>query len=142
VAKRNQEVFVCSLNLRNQNEAARRASHKATHQHTKSYNSRLVLRTIYDHGQVSRADVARVTALSRTTVSEVVTDLLAQGLVEEVGFGLSNGGKTPILLQVRDSARCLIGVDLSREEFRGAAREPARRDTARGQPAADGSPRW
>jgi predicted NBD/HSP70 family sugar kinase len=94
------------------------ANGKATHQQTKSYNSRLVLRTIYDHRQISRADVARATSLSRTTVSEVVADLLTQGLVEEIGFGLSSGGKSPILLQVRDSARSLIGVDLSRDDFR------------------------
>jgi predicted NBD/HSP70 family sugar kinase len=99
--------------------AARAGRHsKATHQETKTYNSRLVLRTIYDHGQISRADVARRTGLSRTTVSELVAELLAQDLVEEIGFGLSNGGKTPILLQVRDASRSLIGVDLSRDEFR------------------------
>jgi len=101
---------------------------KATHQLTKAYNYRLVLRTIYDrglpasrhgHDQISRAEVARVTGLSRTTVSDIVSDLLTQNLVEEVGFGLSSGGKNPILLQVRPDARHLIGIDLSGDEFRG-----------------------
>jgi predicted NBD/HSP70 family sugar kinase len=105
-------------------------SAKATHQDTKAFNSRLVLRAIYDRGlsaptwadghpQISRADIARLTGLSRTTVSEIVSDLLAQDLVEEVGFGLSSGGKNPILLQVRPDARHLIGVDLSGDAFRG-----------------------
>lgn len=95
------------------------ATRKATHQQTKSYNSRLVLRTIYVRGDISRADVARQTGLSRTTVSDVVADLLGQGLVEEVGFGLSNGGKSPILLRIQSNARSLIGIDLSGDEFRG-----------------------
>src|SRR5437870_13748190 len=82
---------------------------KATHQQTKSHNSRLVMRTIYVRGDISRADVARQTSLSRTTVSEVVADLLAQGLVEEVGFGLSNGGTSPFLLRVQANARSLLG---------------------------------
>jgi N-acetylglucosamine repressor len=93
---------------------------KATHQQTKAHNNRLVLRTIYDFGEISRAEVARQTELSRTTVSEVVTDLLQQELVEEIGYGPSSGGKSPILLHVKSNARYLIGVDLSSEEFRAA----------------------
>jgi N-acetylglucosamine repressor len=93
---------------------------KATHQQTKAHNNRLVLQTIYDFGQISRAEVARQTELSRTTVSEVVADLLEQQLVEEIGYGPSSGGKSPILLHVKSNARFLIGVDLSSDEFRGA----------------------
>ena len=49
---------------------------KATRQHTKDHNSRLVLRAIYDRGEVSRADLARLTHLTRTTISEVVGELI------------------------------------------------------------------
>lgn len=93
---------------------------KATHQQTKTYNSQLVLKTIYDHGRISRADVARHTRLTRTTVSSVVADLIEKGLMEEVGHGPSAGGKAPILLSVIDDARHLIGIDLANGEFRGA----------------------
>jgi len=93
---------------------------KATHQQTKAHNNRLVLRTIYDFAEISRAEVARQTELSRTTVSEVVADLLQQALVEEIGYGPSSGGKSPILLHVKSNARYLIGVDLASDEFRGA----------------------
>lgn len=92
---------------------------KATREQTRLYNSRLVLRLIYDHGQISRADVARLTGLTRTTVSEVVEELMREGLVEEVGVGPSAGGKPPILLNVKNNARHLIGVDLASGEFRG-----------------------
>ena len=73
---------------------------KATHQLTKQHNRDLILRTIFAHDSISRAEVARVTHLTRTTVSEVVNGLLAEGLVEEVGRGESIGGKTPILLSI------------------------------------------
>ncbi|MCX7682736.1 MAG: ROK family transcriptional regulator [Anaerolineae bacterium] len=92
---------------------------KATREQTRLYNSRLVLKLIYDHGQISRAEVARLTHLTRTTVSEVVEALIRDGLVEEVGVGPSAGGKPPILLNVKDDARHLIGVDLASGEFRG-----------------------
>src|SRR6478672_6813915 len=60
---------------------------KATQQQTKTYNSQLVLKTIYDRGQISRAEVARLTDLTRTSVSDIVTELQDKGLVEEVGAG-------------------------------------------------------
>jgi predicted NBD/HSP70 family sugar kinase len=93
---------------------------KATHQQTKAYNSQLVLKTIYDHGKISRAELSRLTHLTRTTVSELVTGLMEKGLVEEVGKGASIGGKIPILLSLVDDARHLIGLDLANDELRGA----------------------
>ncbi|HEY6056555.1 MAG TPA: ROK family transcriptional regulator [Candidatus Limnocylindrales bacterium] len=93
---------------------------KATHQATRVHNERLVLGIIYDAGPVSRADVARVTGLTRTTVSQVVDRLLESGFAREVGRGPSTGGKAPILLEVADDARLLVGVDLGETRFHGA----------------------
>ncbi len=93
---------------------------KATHQQTRVYNQQLVLRTIYDHAPVSRADVARLTGLTRTSVSDLVGDLLGTGLAEEIGRGPSSGGKAPILLHVVENSRQLIGIDLGDTVFAGA----------------------
>jgi predicted NBD/HSP70 family sugar kinase len=92
---------------------------KATLRETREHNQRLVLATIYDDGPISRAEVARRTGLTRTTVSAVVESLLADGLAREVGRGPSTGGKAPILVQVPDDARLLVGVDLGDSVFRG-----------------------
>lgn len=81
---------------------------------------RLVLRTIYDHSSISRAEVARRTGLTRTSVSDVVDQLLAGGLAEEVGRGQSTGGKAPILLRVPDEARHLIGIEVGDHSLVGA----------------------
>jgi glucokinase-like ROK family protein len=95
-------------------------SQKATREQTKSHNQRLILKTVYDQTQTSRADIARLTGLTRPTVSTAVAELIEEGLVEEVGQGQSEGGKPPVLLRVIDNSRCLIGVDLANSEFRGA----------------------
>lgn len=92
---------------------------KATHQQTRRANEQLVLRTVYESGPLSRADVARATGLTRTTVSDVVEDLIETGLVVEAGTGPSTGGKAPILLQVPADARHLIGVDVDRDRLSG-----------------------
>jgi N-acetylglucosamine repressor len=93
---------------------------KATHQQTKQHNRDLVLQTIFAHDSISRAEVARVTHLTRTTVSDVVNGLLSEGLVEEVGRGESIGGKTPILLSIVADSRYLIGLNLAQDKFIGA----------------------
>lgn len=97
-----------------------RLSAKATRQHLRDHNSRLVLRTIYEHGQISRADLARRTALTRATVSAVVGVLIEAGLVEEIGNGPVAVGRTPILLSVVADARRLICVHLTGTELDGA----------------------
>src|SRR5689334_1966719 len=93
---------------------------KATRQHTRDHNSHLVLRAIYDAGEISRADLARLTHLTRTTVSAVVSDLIEQGLVEEVGQGAVAVGRTPKLLSVVDDSRQIIAVSVSGGELQGA----------------------
>ncbi|MCA9924741.1 MAG: ROK family transcriptional regulator [Anaerolineales bacterium] len=93
---------------------------KATRQHTKQHNSRLILKTIYNTTGISRADIARNTGLTRATVSKIVSAFIEDGLVEENGVGPSAGGKPPILLGVPDNARRLICLDLSKDPFQGA----------------------
>ncbi|MBN1248963.1 MAG: ROK family protein, partial [Anaerolineae bacterium] len=46
--------------------------------------------------------------------------LMSRGLVQEVGYGPSTGGKPPMLLSIAKQDRNLVGVDLSRSDFRGA----------------------
>ena len=92
---------------------------KATQQQTKEHNRDLVLRNLFDHATISRAEIARITGLTRTTVSELVCELMEQGLVNEIGLGESLGGKSPILLSLVPNSRYIIGVDLARERFMG-----------------------
>lgn len=93
---------------------------KATRQQTKHQNRSLVLKTIFERASISRADIARATSLTRTTVSEIVADLMTQGLVEEIGLGTSMGGKSPILLSLVPDSRRLLGLDLGQDQFSGA----------------------
>jgi len=93
---------------------------KATRQQTKEHNLNLVLRTVYEKGEISRAEVARLTHLTRTTVSELVGELIEEGLLEEIGSQSFGVGKPPILLRVQEDGRQLTCVDLSGPVFEGA----------------------
>lgn len=93
---------------------------KATRQQTKEHNTTLVLKTIYGRDCISRAEIARQTGLTRTTVSDIVASLIADGLVIEDGYGESLGGKPPIQVKLVADARQLICLDLSDDDFYGA----------------------
>ena len=93
---------------------------KATHQQTRAHNASVVLRALYEYGPISRADVARLSGLTRTTVGDLVAELLEEGLAREVGRGPSTGGKAPILVELVDGARHVVGLDLGEHVFRGA----------------------
>lgn len=96
-------------------------SKKATHQKTRQHNRDLVLKTIFDHDTISRAEIARLTQLTRPTVSEMVSGLLAEGLIEEIGPGSSSGGKPSIQLSLVPDSRYLIGVNLAQNRFIASA---------------------
>ncbi len=93
---------------------------KATHRQTRTFNQQLVLRALYDQSPLSRADLARLTGLTRTSVGDLVGTLIDDGLIEESGRGQSSGGRSPILLRVAPDGRHLIGLDLGEAQFRGA----------------------
>jgi predicted NBD/HSP70 family sugar kinase len=78
----------------------------------RAQNSALVLRLIWRTQQISRAELARTTGLSPSTVGAIVAELEAAGLVREIGAGTSRGGRRPVLVGFRDDAFALVGVEL------------------------------
>ncbi|MEP6913944.1 MAG: ROK family transcriptional regulator [bacterium] len=74
-------------------------------------NRQIVLNYVRELGPISRAEIARETALQRSTVSLIVDELRGDGLVEEVS-GESTGGRPPSLLSLRTADAVAIGVDL------------------------------
>jgi glucokinase-like ROK family protein len=71
-----------------------------------------VLRLIWDEQRISRAEIARRMGLSRSTVTEIIDELLPTELVVEVGVGPSRGGRPPIVLEFNYQAGCILGVDM------------------------------
>ena len=71
-----------------------------------------VLRLVWHEHRISRAEIARRTGLSRSTVTEIVDELLPTQLISEVGVGPSRGGRPPIVLEFNYDAACILGVDM------------------------------
>ena len=78
----------------------------------REHNASLLLNLVWKEAQISRADLARQTGMSRSTVSAIVNELIGARLVEETGPGDSCGGRRPQLLRFNDDAYRLVGVDM------------------------------
>ncbi|MBE0069771.1 ROK family protein [Thermoanaerobacterium thermosaccharolyticum] len=78
----------------------------------KQINKSIVLNTIRKKGIISRADLANITGLNKSTVSSLVDELIKDGFVEEEGPGESKGGRKPIMLMINSLAGCVVGIDL------------------------------
>ncbi|MEG7795887.1 helix-turn-helix domain-containing protein, partial [Listeria monocytogenes] len=70
----------------------------------KQINKSIVLNTIRKKGLISRADLANITGLNKSTVSSLVDELIKEGFVEEEGPGESKGGRKPIMLMINSFA--------------------------------------
>ncbi|MDJ1114162.1 ROK family transcriptional regulator [Microbacterium dauci] len=81
-----------------------------------------MLQTLYSTTGLSRADVARETGLTRVTVSDLVADLIDDGLIVEGGPTKRTGpGKPATVIEFASSSFGIIGIDLSGHSlFRGA----------------------
>ncbi|MDZ5621848.1 ROK family transcriptional regulator [Nocardioides sp. HM23] len=77
----------------------------------------MLLQQLFGHGPASRADLARSSGLTRVTVSELVGELLAEGLVNELGTPVeSRVGKPPTLVGLVPDAKHILAIDLSVDE--------------------------
>jgi len=75
-------------------------------------NSRLVLETILNEEPISRAAIACKLGLTKATISAIVSNLLEQNLVKEIGSDDTSLGRKPILLSFCKECGHIISIDL------------------------------
>ncbi len=71
-------------------------------------------------GPVSRAQIARDSALSKPTVSQALTALLASKLVREAGRTSGRRGPAAVLYELNPFAGWVVGIDVGRAWVRAA----------------------
>ncbi len=82
--------------------------------HARGHNRALLLQTLFHGGAMSRADLSRETGLTRVTVSDLVAELIADGIVAEKGVREASGpGKPAILVDLDRDGHQIAGIDLS-----------------------------
>ncbi|MEW9677326.1 ROK family transcriptional regulator [Lentibacillus sp. L22] len=78
----------------------------------KQINKSIVFKCIENKGPVSRAQISKETGLNKATVSSMVTELINESFVYEIGSGQSSGGRKPVMLYFNNLAGYSIGIDL------------------------------
>ena len=81
-------------------------------------NRTAVLRRLYFDGPMSRLMLGPATGLSSGSVSNVVAELVAEGLVEEAGSVDSAGGRPRTLVRITPASGFMIGVDIGETRIR------------------------
>ncbi|MER7684674.1 ROK family transcriptional regulator [Streptomyces sp. NPDC097610] len=81
-------------------------------------NRTAVLQRLYFDGPLSRFELGPATGLSSGSISNVVAELVADGLVEEAGSVDSDGGRPRTLLRVVPGSGHMIGVDVGETRVR------------------------
>jgi predicted NBD/HSP70 family sugar kinase len=83
-------------------------------------NEQLLLNQIRQLGLCSRADLARLSGLSKPTVSLALANVQRSGLVRTAGQRTGVPGRSAVLYEIRPEAGYVLGLDIGHEYLRGA----------------------
>ena len=86
----------------------------------RAMNEQLLLGHIRDLGPVSRAELARLSGLSKPTVSLALAAVERSGLVRVAGQRTGVPGRSARLYEVRPEAGYVLGLDIGHKYVRGA----------------------
>lgn len=92
--------------------AVRAAIRTATPSSVRAVNRSIMLELIRRHQPISRADLARMTGVFRSSVSDIVDELVAERLVSEERATPSGRGRVPMSLQLNDDSHRIIGLNI------------------------------
>ena len=84
----------------------------ADQESVRKVNTSLVLNALRLHAPISRAELAAVTKLNRSTISNIVNVLIEDGLVLELDAMESKVGRPGIALALRPDGGAVVGVEV------------------------------
>src|SRR5260370_12987296 len=97
----------------------------ARRQLIRALNEQLLLGHIRDHGPCSRADLARLSGLSKPTVSLALATVEQAGLIREAGQRIGPPGRSAPLYEIRPGAGFGVRLGGGAQAGPGALRGPA-----------------
>lgn len=97
----------------NARQKPRRVGGTADQALVREMNLSIVLNALRDYSPLSRASLAALTGLNKTTVSSLVRQLVGAGFVSEIGSGRTEDlGRPGVLLDLDPKAGCIVGVEI------------------------------
>lgn len=65
-------------------------------------------------GTISKHEMKELTGLASSTLTRILDELVGSGMIEEIGYGESTGGRRPVLYRVHPTCAYVFGLDISR----------------------------
>jgi predicted NBD/HSP70 family sugar kinase len=89
----------------------------------KMVNTSRVMREIWIQRRVSRVDIAKTLGLNKSTITNIVNELIEVGLVQanSIGEAGPQGGRRPVFLSLNDRFGCVLGIELRPESYSAVA---------------------
>jgi predicted NBD/HSP70 family sugar kinase len=84
---------------------------------TRSHNRRVVIEAIRQHGPLGRAEVARLTRLTAQAVSNIVAELVEDGLLVERGRRRTARGQPPVELVINPEGGVTAGIEVAADHL-------------------------
>src|ERR1700761_4192249 len=91
----------------------------------RALNEQLLLEHIRASGPCSRAELARLSGLSKPTVSLALANIEKAGLVRLAGQRTGVPGRSALLYEIRPEAGFVLGLDIGLKYLRGAVADLA-----------------
>ncbi len=71
-----------------------------------------IMRALRRQGSISRTEISNITGWSKAKTSQEIRSLVNKGYLEEIGEGVSKGGRKPGLLRINNQLGYIVGVDI------------------------------
>ena len=82
----------------------------------KERNKKLILHII-SKKECSRADISRITGLTKAAVTIIIDELIADGYIEEYTSDYTGVGRKPIFLKLQADAAYAVGINITRKKY-------------------------
>ncbi|NMB91138.1 MAG: ROK family protein [Chloroflexi bacterium] len=76
----------------------------------KESNKRKIIRTLWENSPVSRTGLAYLTGLNKATITNLMAEIVAEGMVTNVGQQKSSAGRSPNLIMFNENYGICAGV--------------------------------
>lgn len=83
----------------------------------KTLNKATILNMVRLYGPISRAEIAKIAKIAPPTVTNIVVELIDEGMVIESDLGVSTGGRKPILLEIDSSRFRVLGITVQKHQW-------------------------
>ena len=84
----------------------------ANAERARSHNRQMVLDRVRQAGQIGRAEIARGSGLSTQAVSNIISDLLSDGLISEQGRKATTRGQPPVQYGLNPCGGYAVGIEI------------------------------